>query len=155
MESCLSWCGGTPPPYVMDGYGARPLRWLSVLVAKIYIYIFQKHCVCVVYRKSKALAVVRQDLGTQRRIRFHSRTTVSVIATKRIPFPMENWRRSASHQLPLTSWLLSGNLSCWSFLSDWGCQKSIQCTYKAWRWVGWKNIRQEIIWMNRINLFRL
>ncbi len=32
MESCLSWHGGTPPPgwltppYVMDGYGARPLR---------------------------------------------------------------------------------------------------------------------------------
>ncbi len=25
------WCGG-PPPHVMDGWGARPLRWLSVLV---------------------------------------------------------------------------------------------------------------------------
>ncbi len=52
MESCLSWCGDPPPwladtppgwltphphhphhpPYVMDGWGARPLRWLSVLV---------------------------------------------------------------------------------------------------------------------------
>ncbi len=24
---------GRPPPYVMDGWGARPLRWLSVLVS--------------------------------------------------------------------------------------------------------------------------
>ena len=54
-QSCMWWCGqpygvmselvwrtpplagwpplaSWPPPYVMDGYGARPLRWLSVLV---------------------------------------------------------------------------------------------------------------------------
>ncbi len=49
MESCLSYCcggppngcppwladpplAGYPPPHVMHGWGARPLRWLSVLV---------------------------------------------------------------------------------------------------------------------------
>ena len=38
MESCVCHRGEPPlagwPPHVMDGWGARPLRWLSVLVKK-------------------------------------------------------------------------------------------------------------------------
>ncbi len=44
MESCLCWRGGPPlagrppPPHVTDGWGVRPLRWLSVLVLRLVLY---------------------------------------------------------------------------------------------------------------------
>ncbi len=53
MESCLSCCHGGPPagypPYVMDGYGARPLRWLSVLVWVESLESCPYHSVCQIW----------------------------------------------------------------------------------------------------------
>ena len=44
MSELLSWRtpppGWLPPPHVMDGWGARPLRWLSVLVG----FLLEFHC---------------------------------------------------------------------------------------------------------------